>query len=236
MNSLYILINLGAVIIPLAFSFSGRIAFYKKWFALFPAIILTALFFLGWDQWFTEMNVWGFNSKYLLGYYVYDLPVEEVMFFFTIPYMAVFIYEAIRTYTRESPAFEELYRWFTLLFFGIACTLLYWYSDKLYTAITCLVLTLILGTHLTVIRRRYMSWFYFAYIVSLLPMLAVNWLLTSTPVIFYNELQNTGIALGSIPVEDFLYDMTLFTVCIGLYEWFNRVGLRYRLRHRKQSS
>ncbi len=236
MNSLYLWINIGTIAFPLLFSFGKKMEFYKKWPSLFPSLLLTGLFFLCWDQWFTEMNVWGFNAKYLLGYYVFDLPIEEILFFFTVPYACVFIYEAIRTFVRQSDTFEELYRWFSLLFFGVSCTLLYWYNDKLYTAVTCLVLTLILGTHLTVIRRRYMSWFYFAYIISLIPMLVVNGILTSKPVVYYNDLENIGIRLMRIPVEDFLYNMAMLAMCIGLYEWFNRVGLRYRLRHQKQSS
>ena len=236
MNSLYIWINIGTILFPLLFSFNKRVHFYKKWPALFPSIILTGLLFLLWDQWFTEMNIWGFNAKYLLGYYIYDIPVEEIMFFITVPYACVFLYESIRTLMKQNETFEELYRWFSFLFFGVACTLLYWYNDRLYTAITCLLLTLILGTHLTVIRRRYMSWFYFAYLVSLIPMLIVNGLLTSKPVVFYNDLGNMHLRLGTIPVEDFLYNMAMLAICIGLYEWFNRLGLRYRLRHQKQSS
>jgi lycopene cyclase domain-containing protein len=236
MNSLYLWINIGTIALPLLFSFGKKMSFYKNWTALFISIVITASLFLSWDQWFTEMNVWGFNAKYLLGYYVFDLPVEELMFFFTFPYACVFIYEAIRTYVRQNTTFEELYRWFSLLFFGISCTLLYWYNDKLYTAVTCLILTLILGTHLMVIRRRYMSWFYFAYVVCLIPMLMINGLLTFKPILYYNDLENIDVRLMSIPVENFLYDMVMLAMCIGLYEWFSRVGLRYRLRHQKQSS
>jgi lycopene cyclase domain-containing protein len=235
MNSLYLWINIGTIAFPFLFSFEKKVAFYKKWIFLFPSLIITGLFFLGWDQWFTEMNIWGFNSKYILGYYIFDIPVEEILFFFTVPYACVFIYEALRAYIRQNETFEELYRWFSLLFFGISCTLLYWYNDRLYTAITCLVVSMILGTHLMVIRRRYMSWFYFAYAVSIIPMLIVNGILTAKPVVFYNDKENIGLRLMTIPVEDFLYNLAMLSICIGLYEWFKRIGLRYRLRHEKHA-
>jgi lycopene cyclase domain-containing protein len=236
MNSLYLWINIGTLLFPLLLSFDKKVAFYKKWSALFPAILLTGVFFLVWDQWFTEMKIWGFNSLYVLGIYILDIPLEEILFFFTVPYACIFIYECLKAYIKNSETFEELHRWFTLLFFGVACTLLYWYNDRLYTSITCLILTFILGTHLTVIKRRYMSWFYFAYLVSLIPMLLVNGLLTSLPVVYYNETQITGYHIMSIPVEDFLYNMTLLVMCIGLYEWFKRISLRHQLHPRKQSS
>lgn len=236
MNSLYLLINLGTLAFPLLLSFDRKVAFFKKWPSLFPSILLTGLFFIVWDIWFTEMGIWGFNAKYLSGYYVMNLPIEEVLFFFTVPYACIFIYECLRTYLKRSETFEDLYRWFTLLFFGIACSLLYWFSDKLYTAITTIILTLMLGTHLMVIKRRYMSWFYFAFIISLIPMLVVNGLLTSKPVVYYNSNEIMGWRLINIPVEDFFYNMTLFLMCIGLYEWFNRLGLRRRLRRQIQPS
>lgn len=236
MNNLYLLINLGTIAFPLLLSFDKKVAFYKKIPTLLPAILITAVFFLIWDEWFTEMNVWGFNSLYLSGYYIFEIPIEEVMFFFTVPYACVFIYECLRAYIRQSETFEELYRWFTLLFFGVSCTFLYWYSDRLYTSVTSLILSFMLATHLIVIKRRYMSWFYFAFVVSLIPMLVVNGLLTSKPVVYYNDLENMGFRLGSIPVEDFLYNMCMMAMCIGLYEWFTRLSLRRQLRPRKQSS
>lgn len=236
MNNLYLWINIGTIAFPILLSFDKKVAFYKHWPKLFPAILLTGSFFLVWDQWFAEMGVWGFNAIYLTGYYIGEIPIEEILFFFTVPYACVFIYECLRAYIRKNDTFEELYRWFTLLFFGISCSLLYWFNDRLYTGITCLILSFVLGTHLMVIRRRYMSWFYFAYVVSLLPMLVVNGLLTAKPVVYYSENEITGWRLGSIPIEDFLYNMAMMVICIGLYEWFNRLILRRRLRHQKQSS
>lgn len=236
MNNLYLWLNTGTLLFPLLLSFDRRVAFYRKWYALFPAIFITAAFFLIWDAWFTEMGIWDFNARYLTGYYLGSLPVEEVMFFFTVPYACVFIYECLIAYVNRNEIFEELHRWFTLLFFGIACTMLYWYHDRLYTAITSLLLSLMLGTHLTVIRRRYMSWFYFAYLTSLIPMLLVNGILTSRPVVWYNPEEISGIRLTSIPAEDFLYNMTMLLMCTGLYEWFKRMRHRHLLRRRTQSS
>jgi lycopene cyclase domain-containing protein len=233
MNYFYLLVDAGLLLLPILFSFDKKLAFYRKWPSLFGAIIISGLFFLFWDQWFAEMDVWGFNAKYILGYYILDIPIEELFFFIVFPYAAVFIYESIRSRLRQNETFEELYRWFSLLFFGISCTLLYWFNDKLYTAVTCLVMTFILGTHLMVIRRRYMSWFYFAYVVFLAPMLLVNALLCAMPVIYYNPVENIDVTLFGIPVENLLYQMAFLAMCIGLYEWFNRIGLRYRLRKEK---
>jgi lycopene cyclase domain-containing protein len=67
-------------------------------------------------------------------------------------------------------------------------------------------------------------------------MFIVNGILTSKPVVVYNNLENMNIRIGTIPVEDFFYNMTLLLMNIGLYEWFKRLDLRNQLRRQKQSS
>ena len=95
MNSLYLWINILTLLFPLLLSFDKKVAFYKRWKYLFPAIAVTATFFLIWDEWFTQMHIWDFNAKYLMGYYMGHLPAEEVLFFFTVPYASIFIFEVI---------------------------------------------------------------------------------------------------------------------------------------------
>ena len=92
----YLLIDLLTLIIPLLRSFEPRIAFYKKWTAWLPAILLTGTFFIGWDVWCTRWQIWGFNERYLLGIYVLGLPIEEVLFFVAVPYACLFLYETVQ--------------------------------------------------------------------------------------------------------------------------------------------
>jgi hypothetical protein len=39
---------------PLLLSFDKKVAFYKSWKFLFPAMVLPALFYIIWDCWFTS--------------------------------------------------------------------------------------------------------------------------------------------------------------------------------------
>jgi lycopene cyclase domain-containing protein len=48
---------------PLALSFDKKVAFYKSWKFLFPAVILPALFYIVWDMYFTANGVWQFNPR-----------------------------------------------------------------------------------------------------------------------------------------------------------------------------
>ena len=83
---------------PLALSFDKKVAFYKKWKYVFPAMLIPAALYIGWDFCFTSAGVWSFNEKYITGIKLFNLPVEEVLFFFIVPYCCVFIYECIHCY------------------------------------------------------------------------------------------------------------------------------------------
>jgi lycopene cyclase domain-containing protein len=63
----------------------------------------------------------------------------------------------------------------------------------------------------------------FAYLVILVPFFIVNGILTGTgleePVVWYNNEENLGIRLLTIPVEDSIYGFLLVGMNITLFEW-----------------
>ena len=77
----YLVLDIASVLFPLALSFDKKVAFYKLWKYLFPAMVISGAFFILWDVLFTAQGVWGFNPKYITGINVFNLPIEEVLFF-----------------------------------------------------------------------------------------------------------------------------------------------------------
>lgn len=221
MKSLYLLVNIGALFFPLVLSFDKKVAFYKKWKYLFPAIILVAIFFLIWDYFFTEFGVWSFNEDYITGIKLLNLPIEEVLFFFTIPYACVFIYECTIVYFPK----DYLKKWampITITIMVLDAILLGFNYGKLYTAATLILLGAYMMQLLVVNRAQWLGRFYLAYIIALVPFLIVNGILTAKPVVIYNDMENLGIRIGSIPVEDTLYMMLLLLMNVALYERFQK--------------
>ena len=60
--------------------------------------------------------------------------------------------------------------------------------------------------------------FLLAYLIILIPFLLVNGLLTAIPVVLYNDSENLGIRLYTIPIEDIFYGMLLIMMNVIGYE------------------
>lgn len=173
----YLLINFFSILIPFLFSFEKRIFFFKKLKALLPAILITGIFFIIWDHFMTIWKVWEFNNEYLIGYYLWDLPVEEWLFFFTIPYSCVFIYESLNFLIKKD-TLSGYSKNISGTLAVILIVVVLFNTGKLYTAIK-LTLTVFMLVYVLIENFDFMGKFYRAYLVSLIPFFAVNGLLTA---------------------------------------------------------
>jgi lycopene cyclase domain-containing protein len=88
---------------PLALSTSRKLALYKRPVRLLAAIGLPLPFFILWDMIAAHRGYWNFNPEYITGIMVYNLPVEEVLFFIVIPFAALFTWESVKYFLRQSP-------------------------------------------------------------------------------------------------------------------------------------
>ncbi len=217
----YLLINLLSVLFPIIFSFHPRINFKKKFSVLIPSILLTASFFIVWDIVFTQQGVWGFNPNYVSGIYFFNLPIEEVLFFICIPYASIFIYESLIVF-EVIDYFKNIENKITYALIILCTCLVGLYYDKLYTSITLGLNALFLTMYLLVVKHKFLSRFYFSYLIVLIPFFIVNGILTGTgvdePIVWYNNTENIGIRLLTIPIEDMFYGMLMLLLSITFYE------------------
>ncbi len=218
---LYLSINLLSVAVPFLFSFYPKANFSKKWRYVLPAIAISGLFFIIWDIVFTRLGVWGFNPKYLTGIHVLWLPLEEVLFFFCIPYACIFTYFALNHLIEKDHLFPHQELITSVLIF-LLLILGGYFMSNLYTGVTFMTTALFLALIMLKLRTRFMGRFYLAFGVILLPFLIVNGILTGSfidePVVWYNNEENLGIRLGTIPVEDVIYGMLMLLIPITIAE------------------
>lgn len=218
MTWLYLTINLASIAVPFAFSFENRTKFYKKWFALFPALFITAAFFVVWDFWFTAEGIWQFNPKYVLGIYLVNLPIEEWIFFLFIPYCCVFIHESLKHFFPISP-FDKYGKTVALILGSICILISLINTQHLYTTVTFLLLGTLLFLNVFVFKVKFLGSFFFTYLVSIIPFCVVNGILTAMPILIYNDAENLGIRIGTIPLEDFFYSMLMLLMNITIFEF-----------------
>ena len=185
-------------------------------------MVLTAAFFIVWDIWFTQLGVWEFNPTYVLGFFWMDLPLEEWLFFLIVPFSSVFIYEVLIYFFLKDHfrPFGKAFVWI-LVPFLLGMSILH--LDKWYTSINFLVGALTLTLHYLIFKEKYLGRFIFAYLVHLIPLMICNGILTGglteEPVVIYNNAENLGIRIWTVPIEDLIYSMTLFLMNISFLEY-----------------
>jgi lycopene cyclase domain-containing protein len=216
----YCIILVASIAGPFALSFDKKVAFYKTWKYLFPALIIPAFFYIIWDSYFVAKGVWSFNEKYITGIRILNLPLEEILFFFIVPYCCVFIYACIRTYFPRLGHKKSADYILQLLAAVLLITGLIFY-DRYYTSwafILCALFIFILYgvKQFAVVINA--ACFLISYAVILVPFLIVNGFLTAIPVVLYNDAENLGIRIYTIPFEDIFYGMLLVLMNIFIYE------------------
>lgn len=226
MNYIYLLINIGVILFPLALSFDKKVHFYTKWKFILPAILITGAVFLIWDLLFVKLDVWSFNPDYLVGIYLWGLPLEEILFFLTVPYACVFIYECLNVYFPKNHL-QKYSLALSNLFLGLSIAMLFFGYQKWYTLINFgFLLVVLFVVEYVNARFRFMYRFYRAYLVSLIPFYIVNGFLTAIPVVIYNNNENLSFRVGTIPFEDHFYLMSLLLMNVYLYECFKSKAVK----------
>ena len=215
MDYLYLLLNLGSISIPFIFSFHPKLKFYKFYNSLALGIFISMIVFVPWDIFFTIHGIWGFNERYFLGIKLFNLPMEEWLFFICIPYACVFTHYALLYYfpkMKVSKGFTKKIGYFLLLTFLIVGVLNY---NKWYTLINFLLagllIFLVLFKNLDILQTYFLT-----FLVMLIPFFIVNGILTGSfienQVVWYNNNENLGIRLFTIPIEDTVYAFTLILI------------------------
>ncbi len=220
-KSLYVFLLLVSMAIPLMRSFETRIGFYRKWPALFAGIVVMMLVFIPWDIVFTARGIWSFNQRYVLGLYLFGLPLEEWLFFIVIPYCIVFTHEVLR-YFFPRFVFPRAALGLTIALGVFFILVAVFNTGRIYTLVVMtLTGTLALLQPLLRTHKTWLSHFFLTYLVILIPFFLVNGVLTGMftemPVVRYNDIENLGIRIFTIPAEDSVYLMGMMFITHMVY-------------------
>jgi lycopene cyclase domain-containing protein len=217
--SLYFFLNIASFFIPFLYSFEKRMKYIKRWKAVFLALFITAIFFIIWDVIFTKIGVWSFNPRYHSGIEWFDLPIEEWMFFICIPYASIFIHFAFHYFFPKVALTNKTVKFLYASIVIVLLPTVIIHFDKLYTVINYSVLILLL-TYTVFKAPNILNTYFITFLIVLIPFSIVNGILTGSfieePVVSYNNNENLGIRLGTIPIEDVGYAFSMLLMSLVL--------------------
>ena len=221
--SFYLLILILAFCIPFLFSFHPKVQFSKYFKVVCGSITISAIPFILWDIVFTKIGVWGFNDEHLLGFRIFSLPIEELLFFWLIPFCCIFSYYLIEKYNiviYKSPDYKYIN---TIIAILLLCTALLNYNH-IYTFCCLSICSIVLFIETHYIKIVNYNYYYVAFIFLFIPFMLVNGSLTGSffdkVVVWYNNSCILGIYLITIPIEDLVYSFLMIHVNLISYKLF----------------
>jgi len=221
MWSSYLIVDLFIISFPLVASFEKRIQYYKKWKPLLMSLLFISSIYIIWDIIVTYIGHWSFNPLYTIDFHLFSLPLEEILFFITVPYSCIFIYEAILYFFGDKEIFFNKYVYTVIGILFMITSFIFIMQGYTFIVLNVVGLFLILASwSYPQIMKARAYWMYI--IITLIPFIIVNFILTSTPIVLYNSYAIWGFRVTTIPLEDFFYSYSMLSLYLIVYLYFKK--------------
>jgi isorenieratene synthase len=225
----YLLFNALILGLPLLCGLIPAWSFRSGWKKATFAAIMISIPYLIWDISVTGAH-WEFNRSFTLNNRFYGLPPGEILFFFTVPFACMYMWEMIFAGRKgKISSFLSLLRvgWMLLVLPG--CWL--FVQGKEYTGLMLCAVAVSAMADRWLRTDLLLQWRGYAYlgIVSVCTLL-FNGYLTARPVVLYNASVQLDVRIWTIPVEDFGYGISLVLLNLSVYERLQ--GRAYDPTHR----
>lgn len=208
----YLALEIFAILVPVIYSYDQKLQFYVKIKSVAVSLVIVGSFYILGDILFTQYGIWGFNPRYHSSIVLFKLPLEEWLFFIVIPYASLFLHDTL-VYLFPN---MQLSNWQTKVVSAIVIvvmgTVVFLNIDKVYTAIygSVTIFAIFLAS---IGSSQLLNRFYLTFMVILVPFFLVNSVLTGSfipeEVVWYNNSENLGLRIFTVPVEDISYAFSL---------------------------
>lgn len=215
----YLLFNVIVLSGPIIFGSLKKYYFWNYRKEAVLSILLSAIPFVLWDIAVTNRH-WFFAESYTLGYKIFGLPIEEILFFITVPYACIFTWEMIHRFYNKTGTLNLNNNLMILLSIGIiVISLIALNLGKEYTALSLLFLLFSLLIDKLLGAKIIFSKIFWLY----LPIVAIftlifNGYLTWRPIVTYNAQYQLDFRIWTIPIEDFLFGFALLIISTSIFE------------------
>jgi lycopene cyclase domain-containing protein len=215
--STYLWLNVGIIIAPLLLSFEKKVNFAKKFPAVLISILIVDVIFIPWDIIATARGHWAFNPEHVSTFSFFGLPPGEVLFFITVPYACLFMYETVLTYMKK---ITISYSYIFYLIPAVFCLAgaVYFY-DREYSLVVLIASAGIFSLSPFICKNSLKDFRFFMTLgVFLILFMIFNGILTSLPIVTYGEQFNMNVRIFTIPLEDFFYNFTMLVMSVLVYD------------------
>lgn len=210
--SVYLAIEIVAILVPFIYSTDRKLQFYKKIKSVVLSLVIVGSFYIFGDILFTKYGIWGFNPKYHSDILLINLPLEEWLFFIVIPYASLFLHDTLVYLFPNTQLSNGYTKIISAILVVCLATVVLTNGEKAYTAIygSVAIIAIFLAS---LSSSQLLNRFYLTFMVILVPFFLVNAVLTGSfipeEVVWYNNSENLGIRILTVPVEDISYAFSL---------------------------
>ena len=214
----YLLFHLVVIAGPVASQFTRQIKSVSRWRLKLRVSAIVMIPYVIWDV-LVAGSHWQFNTAYTLNFRLFGLPIEEWLFFITVPFGCLLVWETLPQTDRWLVPLKPLRHVRSILYVALPVGIWVFSTGKQYTGLVlcCFGLVGLVDTLLrTDLLLRPKTYLYLAIVSGLI--LVFNGYLTARPVVTYGEAYQMGYRIWTIPIEDFGYGFTLMLFNTVLYE------------------
>ncbi|GIW63752.1 MAG: hypothetical protein KatS3mg091_554 [Patescibacteria group bacterium] len=217
----YFIFNLLILFFPILSSLFYKKVEYPLNLNFYLANIVTCLIFIIHDIKVTG-SWWKFNKKYILGFKLIKIPLEELMFFPVVAFSCTTIWLNLK----------NLKPWFNLInlkiiiFFWIFITSFFLIislkTKKPYSLFTISLFIFLISLDFFIKTNLIINPTFFILILLVILLTFIfNFYLTKRPVVIYSRDKKSNINILTIPIEDFLYGVNFIYLLTIIYESLN---------------
>lgn len=217
--SIYLFLNILIISIPLILSFEKRVHYIRQWPEVFLSVLVVGSIYVFWDVLATARGHWSFNSAYVGSIKIFNLPLEEILFFITTPFSCLFIYEVVKYFKKDRKIRLTKRAVFFSIYFLLFLSFVF--IEQEYTALAFIFSAGFIFLTFKIRPDILSSSIFWQFLgICYIPFFIFNGILTGLPIVLYGSQFITGIRIFTIPIEDFFYNFSYLGFSLLSYKIF----------------
>ena len=214
----YFVVLAATIVVPLVLSLiPWRLRWSGvEWRRLAQVFLFVSVPFILLDTFSHSRGWWAYNPEFVTGIRVVGLPIEEVLFFFVVPFACLYLLSAfVRMNHNELP--QRYWPWRIALGLFVAIAVVLAIFEPRERTLFDAALFILVAAMVSLNPPKHVEVLWLTAVVGLF--LIVNTVLTALPIVVYDGMFGSRYLIGTIPIEDVLYNFSFLLLCLSVWRW-----------------